>query len=65
MSKIIIENNTNIADSCILEYVSNIIAKGRISNDNKQYCYVTTYGSVEICSYLNKGSDRFVATEIN
>ncbi len=61
MSKIIIENISDVDDVKALDYVTQVIKGGRVSNYGKQYCYysVTTDG-IGIASYLNKKSDRFV-----
>ncbi len=63
MSKIIIENRSDIDDIKAVEYVAQVIMGGRVSNHGKQYCYfsIATDG-IGIASYLNKKSDRFVVT---
>jgi len=43
MSKIIIKNNSDISDITVLECVKEVINDGRISNNNKQYCYLTVF----------------------
>ena len=61
MSRIIIENRSNVSDSEALDYVGIVIQQGRISNDNKQYCYVTKFcDGITVSTDLNKASDRFV-----
>ena len=65
MSKFIIENRTNISDIEVMEIISLIVEQGRISNDNKQYCYGSVVKSKSGAQYtvwtdLNKKSDRFV-----
>lgn len=61
MNKLIIQNNTGLSDEKILEYVLGVIRLGRISNNDTQYCYHTSFeDGIEITSYLNKKSDRFV-----
>ena len=64
MSKMIIENRSHLSDAECLDLVKYTINKGRISNNEKQYCYasVFTYGesSVSLYTDLNKKSDRFV-----
>ena len=64
MSKMIIDNRSELDDNVALQLVKQVIEQGRISNYGKQYCYVTTF-SVGDCVYavathLNKKSDRFV-----
>ena len=65
MSKLIIENRTKgLSDYQCLAYVQEVIAQGRISNDDKQYCYLTAFekvgGKITVSTDLNKNSDRFV-----
>lgn len=61
MSRIIIDNRSSKSDERVIEMVSTIVAEGRVSNDGRQYCYVTVSDGLAIASYLNKKSDRFVA----
>jgi hypothetical protein len=67
MGKIIIENRSKtLADEDALRLVMRVIDSGRISNNGKQYCYLTTftYGVTKkkyaVSTDLNKKSDRFV-----
>lgn len=64
MNKFIIDNRTELTDLESVNLVSRVIKQGRISNDNRQYCYVTVIKienkSYFISAYLNKKSDRFV-----
>ena len=65
MSKLIIENRTKgLSDYQCLAYVQEVIAQGRISNNDKQYCYLTAFkkvgGKIMVSTDLNKNSDRFV-----
>ena len=66
MNKLIIDNRTELTDLEAVTLVSRVIEQGRISNDDKQYCYGTgiTIEDKEymIWTYLNKKSDRFVIT---
>ena len=66
MNKLIIDNRTELSDINVVTLVGKVINQGRISNDNKQYCYGTgvTIEDKEymIWTYLNKKSDRFVIT---
>ena len=66
MNKLIIDNRTELSDINVVTLVLKVINQGRISNDNKQYCYGTgiTIEDKEymIWTYLNKKSDRFVIT---
>lgn len=65
MSKIIIENRSNIVtDRMCLQMVSAVMKDGRVSNYGKQYCYGSTFTigdeQVMVASSLNKKSDKFV-----
>ena len=65
MSRLIIVNRTSMLSNYqCLYYVGKVIAKGRISNDNKQYCYLTAFnevdGKIMVATDLNKKSDRFI-----
>ena len=60
MKKIIIENRTTVPMETILLLVTKVISMGRISNNNTQYCYATTFHDIIIWTDKNKKSDRFV-----
>ena len=68
-TRIIIENRTDLSDDFILEKVSSVIRLGRISNNNKQYCYLSTFvcNNEEYCivTDLNKKSDKFTVYKHN
>ena len=63
MSKFIIHIEDGVDEVTALECVKQVVSLGRISNDDKQYCYVTTlvtqYGEVLVATELNKSSDTF------
>lgn len=67
-NKLIIQNNTGLTDLKCLDFVKEVIKMGRISNEGKQYCYVTAfeYGdkNYQISTVLNKKSDLFIFYEI-
>lgn len=65
MSKIIMDNRSSLNDVEALGLVGNVMKDGRISSNNKQYCYLTVFnvpghGEVHVSTDLNKRSDRFV-----
>lgn len=61
MSKIIIQNDTNLSDEEVFRRVAGVIRMGRISNDGKQYCYHSAFkDGIVVITHLNKKSDRFV-----
>ena len=67
MGKIIINNVSKATDEQAIDIVLKVIRLGRISNNDKQYCYVSegivrdVTGEFRICiiSSLNKNSDSF------
>lgn len=67
MGRIIINNNSDATDQQALEMVVKVIGMGRISNSDKQYCYVggfeihdaTGVRKYNVISSLNKASDSF------
>lgn len=64
MDKLIIENRTDLSMVEAMPYINRVLEMGRISNDNKQYCYATTfYPDFVVCSDLNKKSDRLILTK--
>ena len=62
MSKLIIDNRSDLQDEAAILLVGTIIRMGRISNDDKQYCYYTTFsgGKYGVSTDLNAKPDRFV-----
>ena len=67
MNKMIINNRTSLTDAIALEMVSKVVMLGRISNDEKQYCYGTAINVLGVkymvVTDLNKRSDRFIVTK--
>lgn len=63
MSKIIIKNQTEIDDISVLTLVQRVIKIGRISNNGKQFCYLSSFEienkEYHIVTDLNKCSDGF------
>jgi hypothetical protein len=61
VSKIIIYNESRFDDAFALDKVKSVLAEGRISNNNTQYCYATTFklSGVAVLSGKNKHSDVF------
>ena len=61
MSRLIIDNQTEMTDGDVLKYVIHIVHKGKISNSGKQYCYATVFNDgVVVASILNKSSERLL-----
>ena len=68
MRKIIIDNKMEgLTDTEALQYVQAVIQDRRISNDGKQYCYLTVFKhkdtSIAVGTFINKESDRFLIVE--
>lgn len=67
MTKIIIENRSSIRDVHCLSLVMQVMEQGRVSNDGKQYCFLSCFSSgdyaVQVSTDLNKCSDRFVIVD--
>jgi hypothetical protein len=60
MSKIIIKNQTEMDDISVLTLVQRVIKNGRISNNGKQYCYLTSFEIEEAWIENNKYNDEDV-----
>lgn len=62
ISKMIIENQSDLPMSEALAMARQVVELGRISNDGKQYCYLTTFKRAQysVVSSLNKKSDKLV-----
>ena len=67
MNKMIIDNKTNLKLKDIFTLIHSVVSTGRISNDGKQYCYLTVFEhdkkEIHIASDLNKKSDKFTIYE--
>lgn len=69
MNKFIVDNRTELHDFKIFSMILQVIESGKISNDGKQYPYLTVFHNPEnakeyhIVSSLNKKSERFVIYE--
>lgn len=62
--KIIINNCTDRNMYEVLFYVAKIIENGRISNNEKAYCYMTSFSNdLLIVAKRNKNSDTFIVLE--
>jgi len=63
MNRIIINNETDLSDEFALEITKQVVILGRISNNERQYCYLSTFkkdeGDYQISSSLTKKGDSF------
>lgn len=65
MSRIIINNDSDVDDFTALGAVMKVMLQGKISNDGKQHCYATTMRiasidkEVTVYCTLNKKSETF------
>ena len=61
-SKLILENQTDLPMVDFLKLAQEVVSMGRISNDEKQYCYLTAFNIDEqeyhVVSDLNEKSDK-------
>lgn len=61
-SKLILENQTDLPMVDFLRLAQEVVSMGRISNDDKQYCYLTAFTidgqEFHIVSDLNEKSDK-------
>ncbi len=63
MNRIIINNKTDLSDIDAIGMVTAVIKEGRCSNDNMQYCYLTSFKSnkkhYQVSTDLRIRSDSF------
>lgn len=69
MGKIIIENSSTLPIEKAINMIHNVIEKGKVSNNGKQYCYLTIFRFDNIeygvsCS-MNKKSFRFIVWNVS
>lgn len=64
VSKIIIDNRSSQTDEQAIQKVLSVMELGRVSNNGKQYCYITAFSDdVLVATDLNKCSDRFIVQD--
>jgi len=60
VSRIIINNDTDLTDLRALFLIAKVVEMGKISNDEKQYCYVTRFdGEIYVATDLLKNGHSF------
>lgn len=63
-SKLILENRSDLPMIDFLKMAEYVLKSGRLSNDGKQYCYLTSFKveskEYHIVSELNKKSDKLI-----
>ena len=65
MSKIIIDNRSDLTIDEALARVASVIAKGRISGDGKNYCYATAWpDGTNVFAARSVSNDTFVVATI-
>jgi hypothetical protein len=66
-AKLILENRTDLPMKDFLRLAQEVVSMGRISNNNRQYCYVTAFTidgkKYYIASELKKKSDKLTIYE--
>jgi hypothetical protein len=64
MQKIVIKNESDLSIIDAMRLVESVIKNGRISNDGKQYCYLSVFDcegiEYHVTAGLNKLSDTFL-----
>ena len=61
--KLIIENKTDKSMYFVLAHIRHIIEGGKVSNNGKEYAYVSTFNDgICVCSSKNKKSDKLTIT---
>ena len=67
MSRLIINNISELDDETALRLVCRVIAGGRVSRNERQYCYLTTFDvaglKFAVSTDINKQSDKFTVTD--
>ena len=61
MSRLIINIRDGVSEAKAIRHVAQVIEEGRVSNEGKQYCYVTTFmdGVGVSASITKNGTDTF------
>lgn len=67
-TKLILENKSDLTMQDFLILASEIIKMGRISNDSKQYCYLSSFevgeNEYHVVSDLNEKSDKLTLYKV-
>ena len=67
--KLILENYTDLPMETFLRFALEVVKMGRVSNNDRQYCWVTTFEidgkTYVVSSKLNKKSDKLTLYEYN
>lgn len=68
MEKLILDNKTDLPMIVFLKIAMEVIQRGRISNDGKEYCYLTSFDinneEYHVVSDLNKRSDKLTLYKV-
>lgn len=68
MEKLILANNSDLPMTKFLELAQRVVGYGRISNNDKQYCGLTSFDinneEYHIVSDLNKQSDKLTLYKV-
>lgn len=65
MTDILIHKADNISDRDALSHIQAVIREGRISDNGRCYCYVTTFSDGFIVYASKKKADIFTVTNMN
>ena len=63
MSKLIIDNQSELTDAEALAFVQSVIQKGRVGKEYPTVAFTGTRRRVIVQSSLNKASDRFFVVD--
>jgi hypothetical protein len=67
-NRIIINNRSELSEMAVMILVHSVMQGGRISNNNKQYCYLTSFiktdGEYHVVTDLRKKSDSFTVYKV-
>ena len=63
-----INNKSDLTDLEAIDWVASVIKMGRISNEEKQYCYLTVFrandAEYHVVTDLRKKSDSFIVYKV-
>ena len=62
--RLIINNRSHLSELEVLEVVKCVIEGGRISANNKQYCYVTIFNTCRVITSRLKDGDSFTVESL-
>ncbi len=67
MSRVIIQNDSKQSDYNALRAVLDVVVDGRLSDNGKCYCYITTFPKRELlvaADVTRTGTDKFIVQDL-